>query len=267
MTHFAVTLKPPQLQALCEIARAAGREVMAVHRDVSDPQAKADGSPVTVADLRSDQVIREGLRALLPAIPVVSEENAPRFPVAATAFFLVDPLDGTREFLAGNGEFTVNIALVEAGEATAGIVFVPAKDELYFAARDMGAWVSRAGSSAAPIRVNPAGPADPLRVLASRSHGTDATDAWLAALGRHHVMDRVGSSLKFCRIAEGAADLYPRLGPTSQWDTAAGQAVLEVAGGAVKSGDGSRLRYGGPEVLNPHFVAMADATWALPPLP
>ncbi|MEN9781368.1 MAG: 3(2),5-bisphosphate nucleotidase CysQ, partial [Pseudomonadota bacterium] len=171
--------------------------------------------------------------------------------------FLVDPLDGTKEFLKRNGEFTVNIALIEHGAPVAGVVLAPALGELFYAAQGLGAFKAQAdGSGAQPIRCSAAPDDAPLRVVGSRSHGLGALDAWLAALKRPYVFTAAGSSLKFCRIAEGAADVYPRFGPTSQWDTAAGQCVLEQAGGRVVAAQAQPLRYGLDRlVINPEFVA------------
>jgi 3'(2'),5'-bisphosphate nucleotidase len=255
-----------QLEALCDIARRAASEVMAVYEAPFDTAAKADGSPVTEADLRADRVIRQDLASSFPGACIVSEESSPEIENAAESFFLVDPLDGTREFVARNGEFTVNIAAVERGRAVAGIVLAPALGELFYAARGLGAWQVIAGERRA-LAVRPALPGQPLRVLGSRSHRDAATQAWLARLRQPWQEHVAGSSLKFCRIAQGRADLYPRLGPTSQWDTAAGQAVLELAGGAVLVAGGRALSYGRDQpLINPHFVAMADRGLALPPL-
>ena len=254
-----------QLRVLCDIARRAGDEVMAVYAADFASSAKADGSPVTEADLRADRAIRQGLEAHFPGWCIVSEESSPDVAQAAGRFFLIDPLDGTKEFVARNGEFTVNIALVEAGRAVAGVVLAPALGELFYAAQGLGAW--RLANGAAH-RIQVAGShAGPLRVLASRSHRGRRTDEWMAALGRPVEIVIAGSSLKFCRLAQGAADVYPRLGPTSQWDTAAGQAVLEAAGGAVLLADGTALRYGSDRpLINPDFVALGDLGLAVPPL-
>ncbi len=259
-------LREDQLRRLCDIARRAGEEVMAVYAASFAITAKGDGSPVTEADLRADRMIRAGLTEHFPGWCIVSEESSPDVAQAANRFFLIDPLDGTKEFVARNGEFTVNIALVEDGRPIAGVVLAPARNELFFAAQRHGAWLEAPGTPAHRIEV--AGPrTGPLRVLASRSHGNPRTAAWMAGLARPFDIVIAGSSLKFCRIAQGAADLYPRLGPTSQWDTAAGQAVLEQAGGAVLTADGSPLGYGSDRpLINPNFVALGDPALALPPL-
>lgn len=253
-----MSLNINQLHALCRIAEAAGQEIMAVYREGGETWQKDDQSPLTEADLRADRVIREGLEQHFPGVFILSEESVSAGPRDAERFFLVDPLDGTKEFLKRNGEFTVNIALIELGEPVAGVVLAPALDELFYAARELGAW-KRDSKGLRTIATAHRSPTDPLRVMGSRSHGADKLSAWLATLKNAHTFVAAGSSLKFCRIAEGQADIYPRFGPTSQWDTAAGQAVLEVAGGAVTDLQGMPLRYGlDRPVLNPAFVAMGD---------
>lgn len=251
------------LPHVLHLAQAAGQAIMAVYNArpelATEVQHKADGSPVTQADLAAHRVIARGLAALTPDIPVVSEEDS-----ASQAhrqlhgrFWLVDPLDGTKEFLARNGEFTVNIALIQEGRPVLGVVVAPALALAYSGAAGLGAFRD-AGQGPVPIRVaTPAATTGQrLRVLASKSHLNAETQAFLRQLGPHELL-QAGSSLKFCRIAEGSADVYPRLGPTCEWDTAAAQAVLEAAGGCVLELDGQPLRYGKPEVLNPHFVAAA----------
>lgn len=255
-----------QLDALCGIADAAGREVMAVYATDFASWEKDDASPLTQADLRADKVIRAGLESTFPGVFILSEESSSGAPGPQETFFLVDPLDGTKEFLKRNDEFTVNIALIHRGEPVAGVVLAPALGELYFGARGLGAW-KRAGAAAVPLRtVRPQADAT-LRVIGSRSHGAAEVGLWLDRLGRGHTFVAAGSSLKFCRIAEGLADVYPRLGPTSQWDTAAAHAVLEAAGGAVFDPKGQPLRYGlDRPVLNPFFVAVGDTSLRLPPI-
>ncbi len=252
---------------LAEIAVEAGREILAIYaRDDVGAQGKADGSPVTQADRLAEAVILKGLAALAPDIPVVAEEevSAGRTPDVDERFFLVDPLDGTKEFISKNGEFTVNIALIENGAPVLGVVYAPALKRIYDGAGEsarmadvdvetsaIGAW--------RPIRVRALGD-DGLAVVASRSHLTDETREFIE---RFNVADMVsaGSSLKFCKVAEGAADLYPRLARTMEWDTAAGDAVLRAAGGSVSTMDGAALRYGkrnqadDVDFANPWFVA------------
>lgn len=247
-----------QLQTLCSIARAAGRDIMAVYSTDFAAQAKADASPLTEADLRADAVIRSSLEAAFPGVFILSEESSTVPMGQVETFFLVDPLDGTKEFIKRNGEFTVNIALVHRGHVVAGVVFAPALDELYFAASGIGAFKHRAGVTKA-LAVSIYDEAKPLRVVGSRSHGADALQVWLAALPYEHSFVAAGSSLKFCRVASGDADIYPRFGPTSQWDTAAAQCVLELAGGLVLDLAGNPLFYGlERSMLNAHFLAMGD---------
>ena len=251
-----------ELAHLCALAEAAGREVMAVYGSDFASWAKDDGSPLTQADLRADAVIRAGLQAAFPGVFVLSEESSSAAGSDYGTFFLVDPLDGTREFLQRNDEFTVNIALIQDGWPIAGVVLAPALGELFYAAQGLGARQKAAGQLVA-LHTAQSGAA--LRVIGSRSHATAAQAAWLDRLPGEHSFVAAGSSLKFCRLAEGRADIYPRLGPTCQWDTAAGQAVLEQAGGVVLDAHGQALRYGlDRPILNPHFVALADPRLSYP---
>jgi 3'(2'), 5'-bisphosphate nucleotidase len=260
-------LTSAHLEHLCACAEAAGREVMGVYRTDFSAWVKDDQSPVTNADHRADKAIREGLQAAFPGVFVLSEESPFDIRHPAELFFLVDPLDGTKEFIARNGEFTVNIALVDRGVAVAGVVLAPALDQLYFAAQGFGAWRKDACGVTA-LRTLAPSPGAPLRVIVSRSHGGETLHPWVNQLPAGHVTIAAGSSLKFCRIAEGAADLYPRFGPTHQWDTAAAQAVLEQAGGQVLDAAGKPLRYGlDRPLLNPNFIALASSRMAYPPLP
>lgn len=221
---------------------------------------KADDSPLTAADLAAHACIVKGLRDLTDDIPIVSEEGCvpDEGARAAERFWLVDPLDGTKEFLARNGEFTVNIALIEHGRPVLGVVTVPVHGLTYWGGAGQGAF-RRASGELTWHRLHVAAPrasSQPLRVMASKSHLNEATQALIARLGPHELV-QAGSSLKFCRIAEGAADVYPRLGPTCEWDTAAAQAVVEAAGGHVCTLQGTPLRYGKADVLNPDFVVSA----------
>ncbi|HXY97361.1 MAG TPA: 3'(2'),5'-bisphosphate nucleotidase CysQ [Steroidobacteraceae bacterium] len=243
------------------IARSAGREILEVYaQGETATTLKEDDSPLTAADLRSQRLIVSALAALTPGVPVLSEEAA-RPPWTERAHWarhwLVDPLDGTREFLSRNGEFTVNIALIEAHAPVLGVVHVPVSDTTYCGIPGEGAWREAGGAPAQALQVA-ARAADPVRVVGSRSHRGDSLEGFLARLGRHE-LKAVGSSLKFCLIAEGAADVYPRLGPTSEWDTAAGHAVAVAAGGMVVELDGQPLRYNTRAgLLNPFFVAFGD---------
>jgi 3'(2'), 5'-bisphosphate nucleotidase len=260
-----VTGEADLLHALRRIARAAGALIMTHYGSNPAVRRKADASPVTAADEAAEAMIVDALAELTPGVPIVSEEAAAhghlpqigRAGDAARRFWLVDPLDGTREFLSGSGEFTVNIALIEGAAPRLGVVHVPPRDVSYFgtcAAADRSAWRQEGDRAAEPICARQQ-PADGAIVLASRSHGSaEALDAFLAT---HRVAGRVraGSSLKFCLIAEGVADLYPRFGRTMEWDTAAAHAVLAAAGGSVATLDGTELTYGKPGFENPHFIA------------
>jgi 3'(2'), 5'-bisphosphate nucleotidase len=245
----------PALPLLLALVREAGAAVMQVYRRGGAVQAKPDASPLTEADLAAHAILTRGLSAMTPAIPVVSEEDAAShaFRRAEGSFWLIDPLDGTREFVARNGEFTVNVALVRDGFPALGVVYAPALDLLYWSEPGRGAFRASADGIVG-IRVAAPAKGRPLRVVASKSHLDERTRAFIDALGPHELV-QVGSSLKFCRVAEGSADVYPRLAPTCEWDTAAAQAVVEAAGGSVRTLDGARLTYGKPDVLNPYFVA------------
>jgi len=250
----------PQLRLLAEQAGAATLEFYGK----GEVGAKADGSPVTAADHAAERIILPVLRALTPDIPVISEEEAAAGlspDVKGSQFWLVDPLDGTKEFIKQNGEFTVNIALVRDGAPVLGIVHVPVTGETYAAAGLGTVTLSVHGGAARPIAARKP-PAAGLTVVASRSHGdAPGMDAFLAA---YNVAEKrnAGSSVKFCLIARGDADLYPRLAPTMEWDTAAGHAVLLGAGGRVETEDGQPLVYAKPGFRNPHFIAYGD--WSKP---
>ncbi len=248
-------------EAVVVIAREAGEAIMAVYRDAFDVQRKTDDSPLTAADLAAHRVISDGLRRLTPQWPVLSEEAAD-IPWAERSqwptYWLVDPLDGTREFIKRNGEFTVNIALVEQNEPIFGVVHAPVTGETWHARQGRNAY-RRVGEVDTPIRTR-APATGKLKVAASRSHRDARTQAFLDAMGPIEEV-ALGSSLKFCRIAEGALDVYPRFGPTSEWDTAAAQCVLEAAGGALLAPDGRAFRYNRREtLLNGDFIAMGDMT-------
>ncbi len=247
-------------EACIALAREAGAAIMDVYAQDFDVESKSDASPLTAADMASHRIICAELSVLTPEIPVLSEESAAidwttrrKWP----RYWLVDPLDGTREFVKKNGEFTVNIALIDGEASVLGVVYAPAMDYLVHAERGIGAFV-RDGVNDIGLQTQQP-PPTPLRVAASRSH-LDARTA--AALEKMGATERIGmgSSLKFCRIAEGRIDVYPRFGPTSEWDTAAAQCVLEAAGGAVLTLDGESLRYNTKEsLLNPDFIALGDA--------
>ncbi|ANB02749.1 3'(2'),5'-bisphosphate nucleotidase CysQ [Ectothiorhodospira sp. BSL-9] len=239
------------------IALKAGDAIMSIYSREFSVEEKEDKSPLTEADRAANDVIMAGLAGLAGGIPVLSEEDAECF-VGADAqgrYWLVDPLDGTKEFIKRNGEFTVNIALIENGRPVLGVVVAPALEVSYLAARGVGAFKVEKGGEPVPIRV--AGqPAEGVtwRVVGSRSHPSPDLAEWLETLGNHDMVP-MGSSLKLCLVAEGAADVYPRLGPTCLWDTGAAQAVVEQAGGRVETLAGQPLSYAMPsEKLNPYFV-------------
>ncbi|WP_193089792.1 3'(2'),5'-bisphosphate nucleotidase CysQ [Advenella sp. FME57] len=245
------------LESIIPIVRKGGETIMEIYQTDFEVKGKADSSPVTLADERAEQVMVPLLKALLPGVPVIAEEAvaAGEMPDVADTFWLVDPLDGTKEFINRNGEFTVNIALIVNGVAVLGVVYAPAQGRLFAGAVDSCAFVEQStGRSDIRCRVVPeAG----LTVVASRSHGDSAAlDSFLGQSG-HTVADVVnaGSSLKLCLVAAGEADVYPRLGRTMEWDIAAGHAVLSAAGGRVEAISGEPLEYGKPGFENPHFVA------------
>ena len=258
------------MPVLRRLSIEAGQAIMAIYETgAMDVRAKADASPVTAADEAADAIIVAGLRAAFPGAAVVSEEAAASHAAQAGDFFLVDPLDGTKEFVRRRGDFTVNIAWIADGVPVRGVVYAPARARLFWTGPD-GASVEEAGpfdpgAPRAPrvLHVAEPGP-DGLRVVASQSHRDAATDAYIA---RYAVAGTraAGSSLKFCLVATGEADLYPRLGRTMEWDTAAGHAILAGAGGAVvRADDLSPLTYGKPGFENPFFLAYAPGIDLLP---
>ena len=244
------------LDRVIPIARAAGAIVMEVYATEFKVEGKGDASPVTEADHRAEALVLPALARITPGLQVVSEEaaSAGRIPVVAERFWLVDPLDGTREFVNRNGEFTVNIALVERDTPVLGVVLAPASGRLFAGAAGAGAFVEDESGRRQAITCRRI-PATGLTVVSSRSHGdVEALDAYLAGrVVASHIT--AGSSLKFCLVAGGEADLYPRFGRTMEWDTAAGHAILRAAGGRVTDLNGAELRYGKPDFANPHFVA------------
>ena len=252
------------LQGLAQAAVTAGAAIMAIYDSDFAVEVKQDASPVTAADAAGEAVILEALARLAPEIPVVAEEEAAagRIPDTDGHFFLVDPLDGTKEFINRNGDFTVNIALIEDHAPSMGVVFAPVEGRLFAGDVRAGqAWradVDPLGAIGAPepLRIRSA-PAEGLAAVASRSHNSPATEAYL---DQFDVASRVsrGSSLKICMVACGEADLYPRLAPTMEWDIAAGDAVLRAAGGTLSAPDGSAMAYGKPRFFNPGFVAAGD---------
>jgi len=246
------SLLPP----LRDLARKAGAAILEVYNSDFSVVSKDDASPVTEADIRAEAIILEGLRQLTPHIPVVSEEAAAEgksFDVSGGRFWLVDPLDGTKEFVARNGEFTVNIGLIDQGKPVMGVLFAPVLDRM-FSAIPGQAFVEDQGEAPRPVAVRTP-PADGLLVLSSRSHRDASTfDSFVAHFTVAEVK-KSGSSLKFALVGVGEADLYPRFGRTMEWDTAAGHAILLAGGGDMTLPDGQPLTYGKPGFENPHVVA------------
>ena len=247
------------LHQVVNICHDAGLAILQVYGTEFTVDQKADQSPLTEADRRAHDVIVAGLASLDSKIPVLSEESPPEIMAERLAwrrYWLVDPLDGTKEFVKRNGEFTVNIALIEDHRAVLGAVHAPVLGVDYFGALQSGAWTCHAGQAQEPIQVHSPARKIPV-VVGSRSHRGQSLDRMLQRLGQHELV-AMGSSLKICLVATGEADFYPRLGPTSEWDTAAAQAVLESAGGYMVDTHGNPLRYNKADILNPHFLAFAD---------
>jgi len=255
----------PLLQTMIDAALAAGDEIERIYAEGCAAEEKLDGSPVTIADRHAELIILERLSAAYPDIPVLAEEEAcaGRIPELGARFFCVDPLDGTKGFVGRTGEFTVNIALVENGEAIAGVIYAPDPRLLYYGARGEGAFRARHKEEAEPIAARPR-PSFGLTGIGSRNHPAPGTGERNARLGITDYLPS-GSSPQFCRLAEGAADVYPRYGRTMEWDTAAGQAILEAAGGRVTALDGDAeagpLSYGKVVAgfANPNFIAWGQA--------
>lgn len=245
---------------VADIARRAGDAILRVYGDDFDVARKADDSPVTEADIASHDVIVEALAELAPGLPILSEEDSRvEFETRSTwrDYWLVDPLDGTREFVSRNGEFTVNIALVSDHAPVLGVVHVPVSGACYSGVVGHGASLQQDGRPPTPIHVRiPHG--EPIVVVGSRSHANPRLEEYLKGLGDYELVS-MGSSLKFCLVAEGKADFYPRLGPTSEWDTAAAHAVVAAAGGQILKLDGSPLEYNRKDsLLNPEFLVIGD---------
>ena len=242
------------------LAREAGERIMAIYEGGFSVAEKADRTPMTEADMAAHRTIVEGLQRLTPGLPVLSEESA-EIPFGERArwrtYWLVDPLDGTREFIKRNGEFTVNIALVRDHEPVLGVVHAPALGLTYWACRGGGAWKQAGGEAPRRIHVRRARPGRAV-VAGSRSHSDERLAAYCERLGPHELVS-MGSALKSCLVAEGRADVYPRFGPTSEWDTAAAQCIVEEAGGRVVDAAGRPLRYNTkPSLLNPDFLVYGD---------
>ncbi|MCY4147907.1 MAG: 3'(2'),5'-bisphosphate nucleotidase CysQ [Gammaproteobacteria bacterium] len=253
------------LDQVVSIAVSAGREILDVY-DNSDLTVnyKQDGSPLTLADLRSHEFIQVSLEKMTPDIPILSEESSPEIHRKRhdwSTFWLVDPLDGTKGFVRGNGEFTVNIALIQESRPVLGVVYTPVRDLLHFAAHGVGAFSAKAGQKARSIQTRKL-PERQLIMVSSRSHKHAGLDRFME---RIELLDYrvetypMGSSLKLCLLSEGLADVYPRFGPTSEWDTAAAHCVLEVAGGQIQDVEGNSLEYNKPDILNPAFIASGSS--------
>lgn len=251
MNHYA-----PHAEAVKSIAIDAGALILKYYRGELQVEIKEDDSPVTIADKKANDFIVEKLNALTPTIPVVSEENEELVNVAASKserFWLVDPLDGTKSFIKKQDQFTVNIALIEKGMPIGGVVYVPAQGICYFTAEDGKSYKQADGETARQIAVR-AIPEAGATVVASKSHRTEETDLFIDRLPKVHEIVSSASSIKFCLVAEGAADVYPRFGRTMEWDTGAGHAVVLAAGGVVEKSDGSVLNYGKDGLDNPYFI-------------
>jgi len=251
------------LDDLAEAAREAGGAILEVVRRGFDVEAKGDSSPVTEADRAAELVILAALARVAPGVPVIAEEEvaAGRIPRHGDTYFLVDPLDGTKEFVRGGDDYTVNIGLIENGSPTLGVVYAPATRRLHAGVVGWGAWRDE-GNGRVAIQTRARGAET--TAVASKSHLNQATIDYLEGAVGTCCYVSIGSSLKFCILAEGEADIYPRAAPTSEWDTAAGHAVLLAAGGLVDGPDGTPLRYGKKAFLNPAFVATSG--WKAPPL-
>jgi len=250
------------LTPVIDLARDAGRRIIEIYETDFAVEHKDDKSPLTAADMAAHNAITAGLQVLTPGIPVLSEESAD-IPYEERArwstYWLIDPLDGTREFVKRNGEFTVNIALIHEQEPVLGVVLVPVSGLCYFGCRGKGAFRQMPDEAPQSIHVRALG-AGPVIVAGSRSHRGDSLNAFLGNLGDHEIIS-MGSALKSCLVAEGRADIYPRLGPTSEWDTAAAHCVVEEAGGQVTDMQMQPLRYNTkPSLLNPHFFVFGDAS-------
>ena len=253
---------PLPMDQLIDIARRAGAAIMTIYDTDFAVEEKSDSSPLTAADMAAHKLIVGELERLTPDIPVLSEESAD-IPFEERSswdrYWLIDPLDGTREFVKRNGEFTVNIALIEGHDAVLGVICVPVTGLVYYGSRSNGAFKQARDGTPEAIRVTTRR-RTPVQVAGSRSHAGDSLKRFLANLGEHRILS-MGSSLKSCLVAEGKADIYPRLGPTSEWDTAAAQAVVEAAGGRITMTDMQPLRYNTkPSLLNPRFFVFGDVS-------
>lgn len=248
------------LDPVIQIAYQAGKEIMEVYDAGFSVEEKSDHTPVTEADTAANKVIETGLKDLTPHLPILTEETKPtpyEERQAWPRYWLIDPLDGTREFIKRNGEFTVNIALIDGDKSVMGVVYAPVIGVLYYAAKGQGAFKQESTNEpeALHVRENCTGK---IIIACGRSHPSEEFKKFISNIGEHEII-RVGSALKSCLVAEGKADLYARLGPTSEWDTAAAQCIVEEAGGAITDTAMQRLRYNTKEnLLNPHFFVAGD---------
>ena len=249
-------MEPNELQEIIQIIRSASTKILEIYNQNFEVQYKQDESPVTLADKIAEETIINGLIKLFPEIPRIAEESFThdtKLPATNSPFFLIDPLDGTKQFVNREGEFTVNVALIEQRVPTMGIIHIPVANTTYWTSGDNNAWRQLGDNEPEIIRCTKADPAA-LRVIMSKSHTNEETESYLESLP---VRERVnaGSSLKFCRIAEGKADLYPRFGSIMEWDIAAGHAILSAAGGSVTEFDGRPILYGHKNFRTPYFLA------------
>ncbi len=257
--------KAQLLPHIVTLARDAGKAILEIYQSDFDFETKGDGSPLTIADQAAHKLIDAGLRKLTPEIPILSEESFEEigdtrldWPI----YWLVDPLDGTKEFIKKNGEFTVNIALIENRKSVLGVVHTPVQDITHFGTIDGGAFIQSAEQAATPIKTTTFNK-NKVTMVASRSHMSDEVKAFQTNLAKQiKQLDCIsmGSSLKLCLVAEGKADFYPRLGLTSEWDTGAAQCIVEAAGGKVIDSTGNQLRYSKTDILNPWFLVVGDAS-------
>ncbi|MCF6093260.1 3'(2'),5'-bisphosphate nucleotidase CysQ [Microaerobacter geothermalis] len=259
------------IQKVIEIAKEAGQEILKIYHTDFSVQKKEDDSPLTAADQASHQVISKELSALYPDIPILSEEGKDilyKERINWKRFWLVDPLDGTKEFINRNGEFTVNIALIENGYPVLGVIYVPEFDILYYGTQQDGALKINQNGDVEKLKVKQV-ESDSFTIVESRSHPSKELEEWMKEIKKKYGnIERVkrGSSLKFCAVAEGLADLYPRLGPTMEWDTAAGQAIVEAAGGCVVTLEGKRLSYNKESLKNGGFLVSKNSDVQAPNL-
>ena len=250
---------------ICQLAKDAGNAILSIYNTEFDIKTKSDNSPLTQADLTSHKIIEKGLKKLSPEIPIISEEQGlTEFNIRKKwkRYWLIDPLDGTKEFVKKNGEFTVNIALIEENKPIFGVVHGPVIEKTYVGCIGIGSFIINADGKEKKIHIASKS-SKPIKVVGSRSHRGNSLDALENKLGKLNILP-MGSSLKFCIVAEGRADIYPRLGPTSEWDTGAAQAVVEQAGGVVLRLDGSPLSYNEKDdILNPYFLVAGpmDKEW------